>query len=336
MEEAIRTFHTQFAFNPIVENADKLARADSFIVCGMGGSHLAADLLKSRDPRLDLLVHSDYGLPRVPEYFLRQSLIIISSYSGNTEEALDTLQEGIKHGLNLAVVASGGEALALAKRHGIPYIALPSDGIQPRSALGFSLKGLLKLMGYEELSAEASSLATVLNPRAFELPGKEIARELAGFVPLIYASTPNRGIAYNWKIKLNETGKIPAFCNVLPELNHNEMTGFDTPLSARVKGAQQAAPREMRQTLNKPFTFLFLADPADDPRITKRMEILRGLYEERGFPVKMLPLTGATVFEKIFSSLVLADWTAFYTARHYGLEEEQVPMVEEFKRLMKK
>ncbi len=320
MEEAIRNFHTQFAFEPVVENADKLASADSFIVCGMGGSHLAADVLKSYNPALDLLIHSDYGLPRVPEYFLRQSLIIISSYSGATEEPLDTLKEGLKQGLHLAVIASGGEALALAKAQGIPYVALPADGIQARSALGYSVKGLLKLMGNEAGLVEAQLLATSLNPGAFELPGKDLARELAGFVPVLYSSVVNRGIAYNWKIKFNETGKIPAFWNVFPELNHNEMTGFDV-----VPGTRE---------LSKIFYFIFLRDPNDHPKILKRMEVLQKLYGDRGLSVLAIELDGQNIFHKIFSSLILADWTAYYIALQNGADPEQVPMVEEFKKLI--
>lgn len=119
---------------------------------------------------------------------------------------------------------------------------------------------------------------------------------------------------------MNETGKIPAFYNVFPELNHNEMTGFDVIDST--------------QGLSHNMKFVFLKDRDDHERIQKRMEIAERLLEERGFEVIVLEVSGEKVCEKLFRSLLLADWVALHTARLYGTESEQVPMIEEFKKLM--
>ncbi|MBI3335209.1 MAG: hypothetical protein HY001_01805 [Candidatus Portnoybacteria bacterium] len=320
MSEAIKNFAKQFSFEPKVENAGKLTRLDKFIVCGMGGSPLGAQLLKAWNPRLDIVIHKDYGLPAMGEKKLRERLIIASSYSGNTEETLDAFNEAIKKKLPVAALSIGGKLLELAKKYAMPYVQMPDTGIQPRSSLGFQVRALLKMMGDEDGFAQAGKLATSLNPSSFENAGKTLANELRGNVPVIYASTRNLPIAYNWKIKCNETGKIPAFYNVFPELNHNEMIGFD------VKDASRA--------LSEKFYFILLRDAQDHPQIQKRMEVLKKLYEDRGLRVKTLPLEGKTTFEKIFSSLVLADWTAYYTGESYGLETDEVPMVEEFKKLI--
>lgn len=321
MYDAIKNFAKQFAFEPVVENAEKLRHADGFIVAGMGGSHLAGDLLRVWKPELDVVVHSDYGFPAdlKPEW-LSHMFFIASSYSGNTEETLDSFQEALKRNVPVAAIAAGGKLLEMAKKHNIPFVQLPDTGIQPRSALGFSIKAMLKLMGEEQALHEIGMLATLLDPLSFEETGKELVNRLAGHVPLIYASSRNFPIAYNWKIKFNETAKIPAFCNVLPEANHNEMTGFDIVESTRA--------------LSEKFYVILLKDADDDRRVIARMEILAKLYQDRGLPVVEVPLQGDTVFLKIFSSLVLADWVAYYTARHYGAEPEQVPMVEEFKALI--
>ena len=86
----IKNYASQFAYQPVLENAGKLKRKFSkFIVVGMGGSHLAADIIKAWHPELDLMVWSNYGLPKLNEKVLKESLIILSSYSGNTEETLD-------------------------------------------------------------------------------------------------------------------------------------------------------------------------------------------------------------------------------------------------------
>jgi len=319
MYEAIKNFHTQFAYEPEIQNASALAKRNKFVVVGLGGSHLAADLLKRWKPSLDLIIHSDYGLPAIGD--LDERLIICSSYSGNTEEVLDALHKAAKKKLSTLIISVGGTLLSSAKERSIPYIQIPDTGIQPRSALGFSLKALLMAMGEEDALKIIGGLSTTLNPGKLEAEGKELAKKLKGFVPVIYASNQNKGIAYNWKIKFNETGKIPAFYNVFPELNHNEMTGFDR--------------QNQTKNLSDKFYFVFLKDNDDDFRIQRRMEVLQKLYQDRGLPVIELKLKGNSVFEKIFSSLILVDWAAYYTTGEYGVEPEQVSMVEEFKRLIK-
>jgi glucose/mannose-6-phosphate isomerase len=139
-------------------------------------------------------------------------------------------------------------------------------------------------------------------------------------VPVIYTSAKNAAIGYNWKIKFNETGKIPAFTNVVPELNHNEMTGFDA--------------KEKTVALSRGFRFIFLKDGLDDRRILKRMSVLEKLYHDRGFKVEIVLLQGKNEIQKIFNALILADWTAYHTAKLYGVDPEQVSMVEEFKKLI--
>lgn len=314
----IRNFNKQFEYEPRVENAGKLRKFKKFAVVGMGGSHLAADVLKSWKPELDLVVWSNYGLPPLKD--LKERLVIASSYSGRTEETIDGLMEAKKRRLHIAAVGTGGKLISLAQKYRIPYIKLPNFNLQPRLAMGLSFKALLALIGDRNALAEAGALVKELRPSRQEAAGKALAKRLFGSVPVIYASLWNAAIALNWKIKLNETGKIPAFSNVLPELNHNEMTGFDV--------------KPKTADLSKGFHFVFLKDIEDDRRVVKRMNILEKLYHDRGFKVEVFFLQDKSRLHKIFSSLVLADWTAYHTAKLYGVEAEQVPMVEEFKRLM--
>lgn len=319
--EAIKNFNKQFEYEPRIENTAALKPTIKFLVIGMGGSHLAADLLKLWNPALDVMVHEDYGLPETSDRDLRDRLIILSSYSGNTEEVLSAFEEAGTKKLSRAVIAIGGKLIDLAKKNGLPYIQMPDTGIQPRSAPGFTLMALLKIMNQSKAIEEASQLSSMLKPVEFENQGRELAERLRGFVPVIYSSSRNFPIAYNWKIKFNETSKIPAFYNVLPELNHNEMTGFDTKNTTRI--------------LSKNFYFLLLEDEDDHPQIKKRMQILAKLYRDRSLKTEFIKFADEkNIFYKIFSSLILADWTTYYTAQSYGVEPEQVPMVEEFKKLI--
>lgn len=321
MRKAIQSFAEQFAYKPVIENADAYTSPGRFVVCGMGGSHLAADLIAAWNPAVDVVIHRDYGLPGRTDDDLKGRLIILSSYSGATEEVLDAFHGARKRRLPLIVIATGGELIERAKEHRLPYIQLPAAGIQPRSALGYSFKAMLAAMGADSVLEEVSKLAETLKPLAYEEEGRVLAGKIQGCVPVIYASERNGALAYNWKIKFNETGKIPAFCNVVPELNHNEMTGFDVQSSTRL--------------LSEWFRFIFLADEHDDPRVQKRIRILQKLYHDRKLPAHIVPLRGASPFERMFFSLIIADWAAYYTAERYGVEAEQVPMVEEFKKLMR-
>jgi glucose/mannose-6-phosphate isomerase len=319
----IRNYAKQFEYEPFIENAAKLKskKFKKFIVAGMGGSHLAANLLKAWHPELDIVIWPNYGLPPLHEKELKERLIIVSSYSGNTEEAIDAFNAARAKHFTVAVIVAGGKLLRLAQKFKTPYVAMPDFHFQPRMALGLGLRALLAVMNEKTMLAETGELAKQIHPSREELHGKELAKRLHGSVPVIYASSRNASAAANWKIRFNETGKIPAFWNVLPEMNHNEMTGFDV--------------KTRTLPLSRNFHFVFLKDGEDDRRLLKRMAVLERLFRERGLPSEVVILQGKTRLQKLFMSLVLADWTAYYTARMYDIEPEQVPMVEEFKKLVR-
>lgn len=316
MDQAIKNFPNQLRFKPIIENKKKLAKKKKFILSGMGGSHLAGDILKIWKPDLDLIIHHNYGLPEVSGS-LKNYLIIVSSYSGNTEEAIETFHIALKKKLSIACISVGGQLLELAKKHKKPYIQLPDTGIEPRSALGFSTVALLALMGENKTLLEISKSADSMHVEELQKNGEALAKRVINSVPLIYSSEKNGPIAYNWKIRFNETGKIPAFCNTFPELNHNEVVGF--------------SGGENTKNLTKGFYFLFLKDKKDHPRVTLRMDVLKGIFEEKGFTVEELQLEGKNVWEKIFISLSVADWASFYTSTQYGLDPKRVEIIEKFK-----
>jgi glucose/mannose-6-phosphate isomerase len=320
MYEIIKNFSRQFEYEPQIEGSLSLEGVKNFIAVGMGGSHLAADILNSYDQSFNILVHKNYGLPNLPEEILKESLIILNSYSGDTEEVIDSFNLALEKKLKMASITYNGKLLELSKEHNIPFIKLPEPKIQPRLALGFHTKALLKILNKEKELKEISELVYLLKPEEFEGQGKELAQKVKDKIPIIYASEKNQAIAYIWKIKFNETSKIPAFYNVFPELNHNEMTGFDI--------------KETTRHLPQNFIFLILFDKEDHPKIQKRMTILKNLYEERNLKVEILKLEGQNRFHKIFSSLVLAYWTSFYLAKEYQVKPEEVPMVEEFKKMI--
>lgn len=298
-------------------------RYNKFVVVGMGGSHLAADLVKMALPDLDIVVHSDYGLPKVFPNILEAQLpeevelplIVVVSHSGNTEEAIVAFYEAIKNNWSVVAVSVNGQLLELAKQHNIPYIQLPDLGLQPRFATQYHLEALLKIMGQE--------IILPANLVDQEEAGGGLAQKLKDKIPIIYSSTKNWALANNWKVRINETSKAPAFCNVFPELNHNEMVGFD-PTSPRNAGLRGAGS----------FYFIFIKDHDDHPQILKRMAATQQILEDRNFGVTILELEGNSIWEKILNNINLADAATRSLAQLYNIDPEQVPLVEEFKKLI--
>ena len=196
MREEILDFGKQFAWNPEIQNGPT-PKFKKFIVAGMGGSDLAAGIVRLRTPEIDIFTHRDYGLPPLSDAILNESLIIVSSYSGTTEETLDVYEASGAQGLSRIVISAGGKLLEIAKRDGVPHIQIPNTHIQPRMALGYSIKALMIAMGDEAGLLAIAALATTLTPGGREEEGKALAARLAGRVPIIYASSKNHIIAYN-------------------------------------------------------------------------------------------------------------------------------------------
>ena len=319
LKDTLRNFPRQFSWEPKIENEKFLRSKESFVVCGMGGSHLSGDIIDKLLPEVDVSVHRNYGLPHIADP--DKTVIIASSYSGNTEETIDALNTAIKNNVYCAVAAKGGKLIEIAQKNNLPYIKMPDIESQPRFFLGYNFVSILKLMGENSLLNQAGMLAGKLDPKKAEEKGAELAKKLQDKIPVIYSSARYGAASYIWKIKFNETSKIPAFCNEFPELNHNEMNGFDT--------------KEKTFPLMEKFHFVFLKDPDDDPRVLKRMEVMRNLLEKQELKVEILTLEGESQMHKIFDSLMVADFASYYLAEFYGNDPKQVPVVEEFKKMIR-
>lgn len=317
---AMRQFPKQFSYELLISNRRRLKRVSRFIVAGMGGSALAGDFAAAYLPKISIVRHRDYGLPDLDKAILKKNLVIASSYSGNTEETLSAFEAARKRKIPLAAITVGGKLLVLSKKYRLPYIQLPDLGLEPRAALGLSFKALMRFMGTSKTIREIEGLATILKPQNLKGPVRFLVKKLKNRIPLIYSSRRNEALAYFFKITLNETAKIPAFSNVFPELNHNEMVAFEK--------------HELTESLARRFSTLIIADPQDRPRIQKRMKIFKNLYTQLGWPVETVLLQGKTRLLKMFNLALLAEWSAYFLSLEYRVPAEGVALVEQFKRLM--
>ncbi|MGM0482811.1 MAG: SIS domain-containing protein [Patescibacteria group bacterium] len=323
MEEAIAGLPEQFNFKPNIQEREKVFRDhDAVVVAGMGGSHLCAGALKALNPSLPIFIHNSYGLPEFPDRLMEKIFFVFVSYSGGTEEILDSIDKALLKNLHSAVITTGGALGERAEKAGIPRIIMPDTGIQPRNAIGYSTVSLATMLEDENSLKALRELSSKIRPGNEKEKGVEIAEDLFGQIPLVYSSAENTTVAYNWKVKFNETTKIPSFYNIFPEANHNEMEGF---------GAVEST-----KDLSSSITPYFLIDEDDHPRIQRRMDVTCSIYEERGVKARRYELQGNSRAERIFRGIMVADWASLELSRkYYNTDADNVPMVEKFKNIIK-
>lgn len=316
MQSTLLNFSTQLKWQPAVEGGT-LPSAKQFVLCGMGGSALAGGLLTVCDPTIPLVVHRDYGLPIVSADDFGSTLIIVASFSGQTEETLDAYDQARETGASLIAITAGSELLARARRDSVPHIILPDTTIQPRLAVGYFLKVLTLITEAKGISDELESLVPTLDLTKLEIDAQALVKNLAGRIPLFYSSNRHGALAYFWKIMMNETAKIPAFSNVVPEQNHNELAGFGEDSPANL------------------FTAVILKSEDDHPRVVKRFALLTEILPPLNVPVKRISLEGLTPTARVVNSLLLAGFTALALAEARGVDPDSVPVIEDFKRKLK-
>ncbi|MEW6408002.1 MAG: bifunctional phosphoglucose/phosphomannose isomerase [Patescibacteria group bacterium] len=304
------------------KNIKQEGRFNKLIVCGMGGSALPADIIKTflEEKKIDLPTYicRNYDLPFFAD---KNSIVFVSSYSGNTEETLSCFAQAQKKEIKMVSFAKGGKLEKLCKENGIPFVKYPDDGVtlQPRFAIGYAVCSMLCVLINSKIIPgfidDIKNLISNLKPASLENQGKELAQKSKNLIPLFYASSRyGESVARICKIKINENSKTQAFWNVFPELNHNEMVGF-TKLAGK-------------------FHIIILKDPEDLPRILKRMQITRQILEKKEILVSEVKMEGASVLEKIFNTLITGAWMSYYLALECGQDPIPVAMVEEFKKKM--
>jgi len=289
-----------FLNNEIIQN---------ICVCGMGGSAIGGDLVRSCfNDYLDipLSVNRYY---RVPNFINENSLVIVCSYSGNTEETLAAYEDAHQRKAQIVCVTSGGILGDRAASNKHPVFSVP-PGYPPRSALGYLLVPILYCLFLTGEIADPEpdiletievlkNLATEYDPDENDNFAKQISRSLKSKTPLIYASVAGfEPVTWRWKGQLSENSKVLAFGNVFPELNHNEIMGWG-PLDE----------------INKKFQVIYLRDRDDDTQINKRMELTRKIVEKHtADSIIEIKSRGESLLTRIFSLVFLGDLVSLYLA----------------------
>ncbi|MDP2807942.1 MAG: bifunctional phosphoglucose/phosphomannose isomerase, partial [bacterium] len=282
----------------------------SLIICGMGGSAIAGDIISAYGQdkmAMPVWVQRNYGLPG---WANGQDLVVISSYSGDTEESLSAYQQAHKNGMRILGLTSGGKLKTLCQQNNNPCLIIPG-GLPPRGALGYSffgLWGMLTKLGLIKAprseAVEAIELLETLvsefslENQAPKNQAKELALKLQNHLPVIYSSVDSLWpVARRWTNQINENAKMLSYCAFFPELCHNEIVGW------------QELP-QIRQSAK----IVMLSDREDHISNELRAGIISELLKTEAAETITVKTRGESLLARMFSAIFLGDMTSYYLA----------------------
>lgn len=334
-QDYIKRFDSQNALNVMLEQWRQLEysfylphqdfKPKNIVFAGMGGSALSAQLsLTWPGYNLPFEIVRDYKLPK---YVDEGTLLVVSSYSGNTEETISILQDAVSLGCVIVSISSGGRMHELSRERGFLHLELPL-GMQPRHAVLYSLKALVTVMEAFGLVSETEAKKQLHQASMFlkeslalwapSVPtdqnlAKQLANKMMGKTPIVYASNILFPAAYKWKINFNENSKNTSWCGQYSEFNHNEFLGWSS------------------HPIEKPFAVVDLISSFDHPQIKKRFEISDRLLSGKRPKAMQIHAEGKDLLEQLLWTVALGDMTSVYLALLNGVNPTPVDLIEKLK-----
>ena len=287
------------------------------LICGLGGSGIGGSIvseLAAANASVPVNVSKGYF---IPSYVNANTLVIISSYSGNTEETLNCMELALKKGAKIVGVTSGGKVLEAAKTKGFDCITVPG-GMPPRSCLGYSLTQLFFILGYHKIitndyKAELEAAVKLIDSEEKNIIAEatSIAAKIKGKIPVIYATTYNEGIAIRFRQQLNENSKILCWHQIVPEMNHNELVGWT----------------EKHDDLS----VLFFLDKDDYSRNLARVDINKEVIKKYASSITEIWSKGNSAIERAIYFIHLGDWISVVLGESRGVDLMEVNVINHLK-----
>ncbi len=284
-------------------------KVSNLVIAGMGGSAIGGDIarrLAMPESRVPVWVHRDYGLPAFVD---ESTLVIASSYSGNTEETLSAFAKALRTRSKKLVITSGGKLKQLAQSEGIPTFIIDYQA-PPRAAFPHNLIPLMsifqKLGLLADRSADLQEALDVLKNLSRDFiettplasnPAKQLATRLWGHVAVIYGAEMLTEVAQRWKAQFNENSKAWAFFENFPELNHNAVVGYEFPPEVKER-----------------IFVLMLRSPSFYSRNLLRYEVTAKLLARASIAYECVEAGGKSALAQILSLVLLGDYASFYLA----------------------
>ncbi len=288
----------------------------NIVISGLGGSAISADLIKNylvNEINIPIVVNRNYNLPKFAD---KNTLLIASSYSGNTEETISALKQAIELGCKIVCITTGGEVEAIANSNNLNCVKV-QPGFQPRYSLGLSFFSMLKVFQELKLIPDQTEIVEKII-RLWKQKGLEysvkgnyaytIAESLVGFIPVIYSvADSTSAVGYRLKCQFNENSKLHAFHNEIPEMNHNEIIGWES-FQEKVFHAK----------------IVSIVDEAYHPQIQKRFDILKDLFSKSGAETITLSSNEKLLKVRLLDLIYLGDWISYYVGVLRGYDPSEI------------
>jgi glucose/mannose-6-phosphate isomerase len=286
----------------------------NILITGLGGSGIGGTIISeliANSCSVPVVINKDYFLPA----FVNEStLVIISSYSGNTEETLSAMNIAISKKAQIVCVTSGGKVLELAKQHQFDFIEIPG-GNPPRSCIGFGLVEMMKVLiakGFadEKLFSDLEKSIDLLDKEneAIKLEAEKIAKHLVNKFPIIYSLGTCEGTVVRFRQQINENSKMLCSHHTLPEMNHNELVGWTTK--------------------NDDLVVITFHTSFDYARTIRRYEVCKPIFEKYSSGVIDIVAKGESKLEQFFYLINIGDWISCYIADLRGIDPVEVKVID--------
>ncbi len=303
---------------------------EDLLIIGMGGSGVAGDVLKlvlNETSQINVEVRKAYGIPKAIAE--RRPKCLFISYSGNTEETLEAVNDAIKYNLDWSVVSSGGQLLELASVNKKPYVKVPT-GLQPRAAFGIMTKAVMHFVSLDT-GSEYLKLCNQAGDYLNEALGNQIENELLSHAlkiskeistktSVIYGGTPlTYLVAQRWKTQINENAKSKAFVGYMPEIHHNEILSWEAN----------------KQDSKNNYHLLFLRSPNENSQISKRFELTKKIIGDKVEISEIENISSENIISNLFHLTLLGDLVSVYMAENLNIDPYDITAIEELKKLLK-
>lgn len=292
-------------------------KINNVVISGLGGSGIGGTLvsqLTSKQSICPIIANNGYSLP---EFVDENTLLIICSYSGNTEETISAMNIGIEKKAEIACITSGGKVLEKAHELGFNNVVIPG-GMPPRSCLGYSLTQLFFLLNKygiidnTYISEIRNSIGLIEHKQDDIInEAKEIANLLNHKTPVIYASSEYEGMVVRLRQQINENSKLLCWHHVFPEMNHNELVGWTDK--------------------NENLAILLFRDNDDHPQVKKRMDICKPIFQKYTPNIIEVFSKGTSMIEKTIYFIHLGDWISYFLGINRGVDITEVNVIDYLK-----
>jgi glucose/mannose-6-phosphate isomerase len=309
-----------------IDLKNKFTKIQNIVIAGMGGSAIGGDImsvLESKNINIPIFICRDYSLPN---WVNNKTLVICSSYSGNTEETLQALDEAVKKKSQICCITTGGEIAIKISDLGYDMVKIPS-GLQPRAALAFSFIPMIKLL--EKMGIITTDIDNWLNltitslrkirklysSENMENPVYKLSQKIYKKIPIIYADKSSLLVAATrLKGQICENSKMLAYHNELPEINHNEIVGW-----------------ENNSVIHKHLHIIWLKDTFDNKRTKIRQNITKDILNEENVEQDNIQVEGKIFQERFLKLIYFGDWLSYWCAINHETDPSPVLKIKRLK-----